>query len=97
MSQGRVMEVAGGAVGADGIVTIPHVDEGVRMVEWRKRSSTHEFTNPDPDGGHAGFVVEMRRVVEAGHRLQFRTGAFAHSRARQGRIVGVRAYDEVIK
>ena len=77
------MAEEGGAIGADNLGRVAHIQKDVGMIERRLFTYAHEFLGADFDHRHAGGVMEVRNDV------------FGHDASRQSaadlRRIGKRA------
>ena len=55
-----IVTIERGAIGADGLGLVAHVDEDVRMIERRRSPHAHELLGTDFDDRNARVVVEVR-------------------------------------
>jgi hypothetical protein len=69
--QALVQAIERGAVRADDLGCIAHIEEDVGMVERRPFADAHELPRPDLDDRHAGRVVEMRYVAIRHDAIRF--------------------------
>src|SRR5215470_14955754 len=69
-----VVAIERGAIRADDLLRVTHVEKDVGMIEWRRCADALELLGADLDHGHAWSIVKMRNDV-LGHG-QFRCGAW---------------------
>ena|SRR5882724_10736695 len=73
--EGGVVAIERGAIRADDLLRVTHVEKDVGMIERRRCADALELLGADLDHGHAWSVMKMRNDV-LGHG-QVRCGAWA--------------------
>src|SRR5271165_1723858 len=87
-----VIDVTGRTVRTDRLGVRPHVNEYVRMVEWRFGAGAHELLDPDFDGWDAWIVMEVRDGMIR-HRDESSSGTVALKHVRRSAASGRETFD----